>query len=133
MLTRRTAGRENDPFLACLSEILGNVTFLERPFHPATFISVARTALKGRTRQFEARARIEELHESEERLRTALAAGRLGSWELDLGTWEITASAALQGSLRAKAGRAFDLCRCDRERSSRRPRAYGDGAADHHR
>ena len=94
VLTRRTAGRENDPFLACLSDILGNVTFLERPFHPATFISVARTALKGRTRQFEARARIEELHESEERLRTALAAGRLGSWELDLGTWEITASAA---------------------------------------
>jgi PAS domain S-box-containing protein len=94
VLTRRTAGRENDRFLACLSDILGNVTLLERPFHPATFISVARTALKGRTRQFEARARIEELHESEERLRTALAAGRLGSWELDLGTWEITASAS---------------------------------------
>jgi PAS domain S-box-containing protein len=94
VLTRRTAGRENDPFLACLSETLGNVTLLERPFHPATFISVARTAFKGRTRQYEARARIDELHESEERLRTALAAGRLGSWELNLASWEITASAA---------------------------------------
>jgi PAS domain S-box-containing protein len=92
VLTHRTAGRESDPFLARLSDALGNVTFLERPFHPATFISVARTALKGRTRQYEARARIEELHESHERLRTALAAGRLGSWELDLATWEITAS-----------------------------------------
>jgi PAS domain S-box-containing protein len=94
VLTRRTAGREDDPFLAYLSDALGNVTFLERPFHPVTFISVARTALKGRTRQYEARARIEELHESEERLRTALAAGRLGSWELDLATWEIAASAS---------------------------------------
>jgi PAS domain S-box-containing protein len=94
VLTRRAAGRGNDPFLASLSDALGNVTFLERPFHPATFISVARTAIKGRTRQYEARARIEELHESEERLRTALAAGRLGSWELDLATWAITASAS---------------------------------------
>ena len=93
VLTRRAEGRENDPFLANLSETLGNITFLERPFHPTTFVSVARTALKGRTRQYEARARIEELHESEERLRTALAAGRLGSWELDLATGEITASA----------------------------------------
>jgi hypothetical protein len=43
-----------------LTELVGNVTFLERPFHPATFISMARTALKGRQRQLEARARIEE-------------------------------------------------------------------------
>jgi signal transduction histidine kinase/CheY-like chemotaxis protein len=96
VLTRRAAGREDDPFLACLSDVLGNVTFLERPFHPATFISVARTAIKGRTRQYEARARIEELHESQERLRTALAAGRLGSWELDFATWEITGSASFR-------------------------------------
>jgi signal transduction histidine kinase/CheY-like chemotaxis protein len=96
VLTRRAAGREGDPFLTCLSDALGNVTFLERPFHPATFISVARTALKGRTRQYEARARIEELHESQERLRTALAAGRLGSWELDFATWEITGSASFR-------------------------------------
>ncbi len=104
VLTRRAAGRESYPFLACLSDTLGNVTLLERPFHPATFISVARTALKGRTRQYEARARIEELHESEERLRTALAAGRLGSWELDLATGEIIASA----SYRALFGRKPD-------------------------
>ena len=76
------------------SDLLGNVTFLERPFHPSTFISVARTALKTRQRQYEARARIEELHEGEERLRTALLAGRLGTWELDLATWTLAASAA---------------------------------------
>ena len=63
--------------------MLGNVTFVERPFHSTTFISVARTALKTRQRQYEARARIEELDEGEKRLRTALLAGRLGTWELD--------------------------------------------------
>lgn len=42
-------------------EILHNVTFLERPFHPTTFLSVARTALRERLRQYEARARIDEL------------------------------------------------------------------------
>jgi PAS domain S-box-containing protein len=104
VLTRRRAGRENDPFLACLSDTFGNVTFLERPFHPTTFVSVARTARKGRGRQYEARARIEDLRESEERLRTALAAGHLGSWELDLTTWEIAASAAYK----ALFGRAPD-------------------------
>lgn len=101
MLTRTAAGRGSDP-LASVSDTLGNVTFLERPFHPATFISVARTALNGRTRQYEARARIEELHESEERLRTALAAGRLGSWELNLATRQITASASYKALLRRK-------------------------------
>lgn len=85
--------RENTAGLIHISERLGNVTFLERPFQPATFVSVARTALKGRQRQFESRARIEELHEGEERLRTALLAGRLGSWELDLVSGILTTTA----------------------------------------
>jgi signal transduction histidine kinase/CheY-like chemotaxis protein len=38
---------------------------LERPFHPTTLISVVKTALRGRRRQYEARARLEALHESE--------------------------------------------------------------------
>jgi len=85
-----------DPYhdVARLTELLGNVTFLERPFRPATFISVVRTALKGRQRQYETRGHIEQLHESEERLRTALVAGRLGALELELGTERLTASAA---------------------------------------
>src|SRR5690606_1487200 len=49
-------------------------------------------AARGRARQFEARARIEALHESEERLRTALLAGRLGSWELDLAAGVLAAT-----------------------------------------
>ncbi|MFC7397660.1 ATP-binding protein [Chelatococcus sp. GCM10030263] len=104
IFTQRGGGPERNPTAARLSELLGNVTFLERPFHPSTFISVARTAQKGRQRQYESRARMEELHEGEERLRTALAAGRLGSWELDLATGELRASAMFKGIF----GRAED-------------------------
>ena len=61
VLTQKGGGPERNPAAARLFEVLGNVTFLERPFHATTFISVARTALKGRRRQFEARARMEEI------------------------------------------------------------------------
>jgi PAS domain S-box-containing protein len=93
ILTQRTAAPDRRPEALSFHDITGNVTLVERPFHPATFISVARTALKGRQRQFEARSRMEELHEGEERLQAALLAGRLGSWELDVTTWVLTASA----------------------------------------
>jgi signal transduction histidine kinase/CheY-like chemotaxis protein len=51
---------------------LGNVTFLERPFHPVTLISVVTTALRGRRRQYEARDRLIDLSQSELRLQTTL-------------------------------------------------------------
>jgi PAS domain S-box-containing protein len=92
VLTQRGGGPEKNPNAARASEILGNVTFLERPFHPTTFVSVARSAAKSRQRQFEVRALIEQMNESEERLKTALLAGRLGSWELDLDSLVLTAS-----------------------------------------
>src|SRR5262249_32403110 len=40
-------------------DLLGNVTFLERPFHPTTLISVARSALRARRRQYETRELLE--------------------------------------------------------------------------
>ena len=40
---------------------LGNVTFLERPFHPTSLVSLVQSALRGRRRQYEARARLEAL------------------------------------------------------------------------
>lgn len=38
-----------------LQDILGNVSFLERPFHPSTLVSVVRSALRSRRRQYQAR------------------------------------------------------------------------------
>lgn len=42
-----------------LQDILGNASFLERPFHPSTLISVARSALRSRRRQYQAREMLE--------------------------------------------------------------------------
>ena len=69
ILTHHLGGPERNPRAKHQYGLLGNVTFLERPFHPATFLSVARTALRSRQRQYEARARIQELRESEQRFR----------------------------------------------------------------
>ena len=65
ILTERGSGVERNPAAERQMEALGNVSFLERPFHPTTLISVVKTALRSRRRQYEARARVEALHESE--------------------------------------------------------------------
>ena len=71
LLTHKGGGLERNPEAGRLLDALGNVTFLERPFHPTTLVSLARAALRARLRQYDACARLEELQESEERLRTA--------------------------------------------------------------
>ncbi|NMY02079.1 response regulator [Pseudomonas sp. WS 5059] len=55
-----------------LSASLGNITLLERPFHPVTLISLVTTALRGRRRQYEARDRLIDLSQSELRLQRTL-------------------------------------------------------------
>jgi PAS domain S-box-containing protein len=70
LLTSRGGGLERNPAAGRYLEVLGNVTFLERPFHPTTLLSLAKSALRGRKRQYEARARLEDLRESEGRFRT---------------------------------------------------------------
>ena len=86
VMTQRGGGPESNPSAARLADTLGNLTFLERPFHPTTFASMARTAYRARLRQFEARNLLDELHESQEKLATAMLAGKLGSWSIDLAT-----------------------------------------------
>jgi len=81
VLLTRHGGPEQNPS-AFLGSMLGNVTFLERPFHPATLVSLVTTAIRGRRRQYEARARMADMLEAEQRLQNALKAGRLGSWQL---------------------------------------------------
>jgi signal transduction histidine kinase/CheY-like chemotaxis protein/KaiC/GvpD/RAD55 family RecA-like ATPase len=73
LLTERGAGLERNPAAQRQAQALGNVSFLERPFHPTTFVSVVKTALRGRRRQYEARSRLEALHESEHYAREAEA------------------------------------------------------------
>jgi len=73
VLTARGGGLERNPGAGRLLEILGNVTFLERPFHPTTLVSLARAARRARLRQYEARTRLEAIREGEERLRVAMA------------------------------------------------------------
>jgi signal transduction histidine kinase len=63
LLTQRGGGLERNPEAGRYLEVLGNVTFLERPFHPTTFVSLAQSATRARRRQYEARARLEELNQ----------------------------------------------------------------------
>ena len=50
-----------------LTDLLGNVSVLERPFHPATLVMAARSAYRARRRQLEARAYLEERERTAER------------------------------------------------------------------
>ena len=81
MLTFRTLSGDS-PITVELTELLGNVSFVERPFHPTSLLSLARSAVRGRRRQYEARARIEALRQGQEQLRFAQEAGRIGTFEL---------------------------------------------------
>ena len=73
ILTQRGGSVERNPVAQRLSSALGNVGFLERPFHPTTLVSAVRTALRGRSRQYEARERIEEIRRGEALLERRVA------------------------------------------------------------
>src|SRR5215212_5310368 len=51
---------------AGLTELLGNVTVLERPFHPSVLVNAVRCAARARQRQREAEAYLQERKRSEE-------------------------------------------------------------------
>jgi PAS domain S-box-containing protein len=126
LLTQRGGGPERSPATLRIGEILGNVSFLERPFHPATLTSLVRSAARGRRRQYEARSRLDEICEREQQLQTALTAGRLGSWTLDVGRMVFHASATSHAHFGIEGSNEFtydDLSRLihgdDRERMTR--------------
>ncbi|MGY4397330.1 hypothetical protein ACVWZA_002524 [Sphingomonas sp. UYAg733] len=86
LLTERGGRLEHNPGAERFLDTLGNVIFLERPFHPTTLISLARSALRARLRQYEARARLDDIRAGREGLEMALAAGGLGAWTIDVPT-----------------------------------------------
>lgn len=92
VLTAKGGGLERNPEVVPLLETLGNVTFLERPFHPVSLVSLARSALRARRRQYEARARLESIREGQQRLEVALGAGGLGAWSIALDTQALVVS-----------------------------------------
>jgi len=73
VLSQRGGSVERNPVARRLSATLGNVGFLERPFHPTTLVSAVHTALRGRRRQYEARERIEEIRGAEATLERRVA------------------------------------------------------------
>jgi two-component sensor histidine kinase len=59
ILTRHGDSSDRNTFAQRLQDTLGNVSFLERPFHPTTLASMARSALRSRRRQYQARDMLE--------------------------------------------------------------------------
>jgi len=107
LLTHQGGGPERNPDAARLGEALGNVTFLERPFHPTTLVSIVGSAIRGRRRQYETRAILADLTAGENLLQTALSAGRLGALELHLPDYELEASDTCIGFFGRKPGEPF--------------------------
>lgn len=82
----------NTGMLAALGEA-GSVTLIERPVRLMTLMSAVKSALRARQRQYDVREHLaaerrakEALGGSEQRLRIALDAAQLGTWQLDLAT-----------------------------------------------
>ena len=109
LLTHQGGGPERNPDAARLGQLLGNVTFLERPFHPTTLVSIVGSAVRGRRRQYQSRAILENLTESEGLLQTALNAGHLGALELHLPDFELEASDTCKVYFGRRAGEAVHL------------------------
>jgi PAS domain S-box-containing protein len=107
LLCARSDGHRDNVPAGRLAEVLGNVTVLERPLHPGSLVAAVRTALRARRRQYEARARLKELRESEQRLQTALRAGRLGAWTLNLGDLTLHTSESCRGHFGRGGDEAF--------------------------
>jgi signal transduction histidine kinase len=61
VLTKHGGGVEWNPEAAKLTATLGNVSFLERPFHPTTLVSMVQNNMRGRRRQYECRRLNEDL------------------------------------------------------------------------
>jgi two-component sensor histidine kinase len=59
ILTGHGDAPSRNAFADRLQRLLGNVSLLERPFHPSTLISVTSSALRSRRRQYQAREMLE--------------------------------------------------------------------------
>ncbi|MDO7843211.1 hybrid sensor histidine kinase/response regulator [Sphingomonas immobilis] len=84
LLTQKGGGLERNPAAKRFLDMLGNVTFVERPFHPTTLVSLAQSALRGRRRQYDARARLEDLHRGADKYRSLFESIEAGFCIIDM-------------------------------------------------
>jgi signal transduction histidine kinase/CheY-like chemotaxis protein len=107
LLTHQGGGPERNPDAVRLGQALGNVTFIERPFHPTTLVSVVGSAVRGRRRQYQTRSILADLTESKSLLQTALNAGHLGALALHLPELELEASDTCRAFFGRRPGEPF--------------------------
>jgi PAS domain S-box-containing protein len=80
---------------------------LERPISAQTLGSAVDSALRARRRQYQTAQHLHDIEQADARLRLALSAGRLGSWELDLEQWNLDASPAFKENFGRTAQESF--------------------------
>ena len=107
ILSQRTNSPEPSPVITRMQSLLGNVIVLERPFHPTSLLNVVDNALRGRRRQYQSRRYLEDVREGEQRLQTALLAGRMGSWELDIAEQVLSGSDQFRACFGRQPGEQF--------------------------
>ncbi|HEY1425192.1 MAG TPA: hypothetical protein VGF50_00845, partial [Caulobacteraceae bacterium] len=73
LIAHRGGGIERNSPARRVAAALGNVSFLERPFHPTTLVSMVEAALRGRRRQYEARERLDVIRAAEALLERRVA------------------------------------------------------------
>ncbi len=97
ILTLHGGTNDRNPLADRLLSSLGNISFLERPFHPTTLVSLARSAVRARKRQFAMRDNLDQLkrsrdamrdsdfrlRESEATFRAMFANSSLGKFQID--------------------------------------------------
>jgi len=128
LLTIGGGGLERNPAAKRFLEVLGNVTFLERPFHPTTLVSLARSALRSRLRQYEARARLEALRASEEGLRLVVDSAEdyaiiTTDPERKVTSWSVGAGATFGWTAAEMMGRSADAIFTPEDRAAGQPEA----------
>jgi PAS domain S-box-containing protein len=111
VLAREGWGQQGD---RTALEAFKSLVIVERPVRSRTLLSVIRSALRDRRHQYQIRdamllreRQAEELRAQDERLRFALSAGGLGSWDLDLDSGELECSDICKAIFGRKPAEAF--------------------------
>ena len=91
VLVLALAGADS-PAVAQAMADFGNVTIVERPVRNAAFVSVVRSALRARRRQYQLQGELVQREHIAKRLDMAMAAAHAGSWQINLMTGKLSAS-----------------------------------------